>query len=230
MGLSNNAATLSDDPASPSDNSVISVVVDGVSLSVKRLGRGAPVVCLSAIGHDAEDFAALGTLIGDGFELLRIEWPGHGDSCADRHPVSAARYAELLEGAMQALGIEKPIILGNSIGGAVGILYASRRPLRGLILCDSGGLIEVTPKVQQFCSWFEAFFAAGERGARGGSSLLSPVTIVWCCAGPVLAGSDVVSSTRREGLRPSCAKHGGASADRRRIFELSPRDSRFRFG
>jgi len=31
------------------------VIVGGVALSIRRAGRGVPVVCLSATGHDAED-------------------------------------------------------------------------------------------------------------------------------------------------------------------------------
>jgi hypothetical protein len=36
-----------------------------VSLSVKRAGRGARVVCLTAVGHDALDFALLAQRTGD---------------------------------------------------------------------------------------------------------------------------------------------------------------------
>ena len=141
------------------------VLIDGVSLSVKRWGCGAPVVCLSAIGHDALDFAALAQRVGDRCELICIEWPGHGDSGGDRHPASAARYAELIDGALQTLAIEHPVVLGNSIGGAVAILYAAQNPVRGVVLCDSGGLVEVTPIITRFCNAFARMFAAGERGA-----------------------------------------------------------------
>ncbi len=141
------------------------ISVDGVSLAVKRWGRGAPVVCLSAIGHDALDFAPLAERLGDRHEFICIEWPGHGDSGADRQPASAARYATLVGGALSALGIERPIILGNSIGGAVAILHAARNPVRALVLCDSGGLVEVTPTIARFCRAFARFFAAGERRA-----------------------------------------------------------------
>jgi pimeloyl-ACP methyl ester carboxylesterase len=141
------------------------VSVDGVALSVKRCGRGAPVVCLSAIGHDALDFAPLAQRLGDRHEFICIEWPQHGDSGLDRQPASAARYATLIGGALTSLGIDRPIILGNSIGGAVAILHAARNPVRGLVLCDSGGLVEVTPTIARFCRTFARFFSAGERGA-----------------------------------------------------------------
>jgi len=139
--------------------------VDGVRLAVTYSGSGAPVVCLNAIGHDAQDFAPLAARIGDRFEFICIEWPGHGDSGTDREGASAARYAQLLGGALQTLAVDAPIIIGNSIGGAAAVRYASRHPVRALVLCDSGGLVAVTPTIARFCGLFSRFFAAGARGA-----------------------------------------------------------------
>lgn len=141
------------------------VRVDDVELCVDRKGRGEPVLCLTAIGHDAEDFGPLADLLGDRFEFVRLEWPGHGRSGPDTKPVSAARYAELLDRLVPALNLEKPIVIGNSIGGAAGLIYASRHPVRGLVLCNSGGLVEFSPAVARICRLFERFFAGGERGA-----------------------------------------------------------------
>src|SRR5262245_55365383 len=141
------------------------IVVDGVALSVHRTGHGEQNVCLSAIGHDAHDFDELARRVSDRFELIAIEWPGHGDSGSDRQPVSALRYAELIVAALDRLRLDAPILLGNSIGGAVAILCASRRPVRGVVLCGSGGLVDVTPLVKRVCRLYERFFAAGERGA-----------------------------------------------------------------
>jgi pimeloyl-ACP methyl ester carboxylesterase len=143
----------------------VQVVVDRVALAVVRQGHGIPVVCLSATGHDAQDFQELGRRVGQKCELICIEWPGHGNSGADHTPASAARYADLVDGVLTALGLRAAVLLGNSIGGAAAILCASRRPVRALILCDSGGLLEITATVRRFCALFEKFFAAGERGA-----------------------------------------------------------------
>lgn len=140
------------------------VRVDGVTLFIERIGRGQPVLCLTALGHDALDFDPLAARLGSRFEFVRVEWPGHGRSGPDHRPVSAARYAELLDQAMAALRIEPLIVIGNSIGGAVGLIYASSHPVRGLVLCNSAGLA-VGPDVARYCHAFERFFAAGERGA-----------------------------------------------------------------
>src|SRR5205085_7456287 len=114
-----------------------------------------------AVGHDAHDFDALADRIGERFELIRLEWPGHGRSGDDHQPASARRYAQLVEGLLERLAIERPLLLGNSIGGAVAMLHASRHPVRALVLCDSGGLVEITPDVARICRLFERFFAAG---------------------------------------------------------------------
>jgi 4,5:9,10-diseco-3-hydroxy-5,9,17-trioxoandrosta-1(10),2-diene-4-oate hydrolase len=141
------------------------VQTDGVSLAIHRVGRGAPVVCLAAIGHDAHDFNPLAERISQRFELIAVEWPGHGQSGDDSASASASRYADLLVDCLDQLALESPIILGNSIGGAAAIICASRRPVRGLALCSSGGLVEITPLVRRITRAQRNFFAAGERGA-----------------------------------------------------------------
>jgi pimeloyl-ACP methyl ester carboxylesterase len=140
------------------------VVVDGVSLSVKRMGRGALVVCLCATGHDAGDFEPLAERLGDRFEFICIEWPGHGESGDDSISASAERYAELVEGVLWQESVRTPIVIGNSIGGATALLYASRQPVSALVLCNSAGLLEVDKKTAKACALFAKLFAAGTRG------------------------------------------------------------------
>jgi pimeloyl-ACP methyl ester carboxylesterase len=141
------------------------VVVDGVTLAYDRQGAGPPVVCLSAIGHGARDFDALAAAIQDRFEVIRLDWPGHGLSGDDPQPASATRYAQLLEGLLETLGVARPIVIGCSVGGAAAIRLASVWPVRALVLCDTGGLVEVNATARRFTGLFARFFAAGERGA-----------------------------------------------------------------
>ncbi|MFN8643135.1 MAG: hypothetical protein U0802_16310 [Candidatus Binatia bacterium] len=42
-------------------------------------------------------------------------------------PPSAARYGELLVGVLDALGLERVLLLGNSIGGAASLRAGLRR-------------------------------------------------------------------------------------------------------
>lgn len=140
--------------------------IDGTEIAVARSGKGPAVVCLHAIAHGGRDFEAFARLAGDRFEIIRIDWPGHGRSGPDRQSASAARYAELLARALVLLDVERPIIVGNSVGGAAAlILAAANANVRAVVACDPGGLVEVDDAVRKAIAFMVRFFAAGERGA-----------------------------------------------------------------
>jgi 4,5:9,10-diseco-3-hydroxy-5,9,17-trioxoandrosta-1(10),2-diene-4-oate hydrolase len=69
---------------------------------------------------------------------------------------------------MDALGLDRAIVIGNSIGGAAALRLAAHAPQRvaALVLCDTGGLVALTPFVRFVVLRGAAFFAAGERGAK----------------------------------------------------------------
>lgn len=139
--------------------------VDGTTLAYAREGKGPPLVCLHAGGHGGGDYAALAAQLRDEYEVIRIDWPGQGRSPASGE-ASAERYGALLIGLLDQLGIERPTLIGNSIGGAAAIDYVLARPVRALVLCDPGGLVRVDAITRAFCALFVRFFAAGARGAR----------------------------------------------------------------
>jgi pimeloyl-ACP methyl ester carboxylesterase len=141
------------------------IVVDGVRLAVASEGSGPPVICLHAIGHGGRDFEAFAAGICRGFQVVRIDWPGQGRSGADRKPPTPARYAELLRGIVSQLGLEAPVILGCSIGGAAAVHYAARYPTRAIVLANSGGLAELSNSNRRACLFISRIFAAGARRA-----------------------------------------------------------------
>lgn len=141
------------------------VSCDGIPLAVSREGVGPAIVCLHAVGHGGGDYDAFAAALKDRFEIIRIDWPDHGRSGSDKVLPSAIRYAELLTLLLDQMQVTSPVLIGNSIGGAAAILYASRRPVRALVLCDSAGLVPVNAMVRAASSFFSRFFAAGERGA-----------------------------------------------------------------
>ena len=143
--------------------------IDGVRLAVDDTGGGPAIVCLHAIGHGAADFAGLRRRLAPRWRVLAPDWPGQGRSAADHEPPRAARYAALLEGLLDACGIERAVIVGNSIGGAAAIHFAATRPARAaaLVLENPGGLDRSDdPLARTVIRSMAAFFDAGARGAR----------------------------------------------------------------
>ncbi len=206
------------------------IEVDGARIAVAREGQGPAVVCLHAIGHGGGDFDAFAAAVREKFEVIRIDWPNQGRSGPDPKPLSPARYAELLHGVLERLRIERPIIVGNSIGGAAALIYANRHPVRALVLCDSGGLVAVSAMVRAFCGAFTRFFAAGERRAwwfRPAFRAYYRFMVL-----PVPAAAEQRERIVNAGYRSPrcCAKRGLVSASRKRTSGTSQHHLIFRFG
>lgn len=130
-------------------------------------GAGPVLICLHAIGHGARDFEDLSRRLSPEYRVLAIDFPGQGNSGPDTQPASATRYTQILAEFIDRLDLKSVILVGNSIGGAVSIRYASTHPARvkALVLCDSGGLGNPGPISRIFIAGFVQFFAAGRRGA-----------------------------------------------------------------
>lgn len=98
---------------------------------------GAPaLVCLHGIGGDATSFRAqIDGLAGPDQPVLSWDMPGYGESA----PLAAMDFAALCErlcAALDALGMVRVVIAGQSIGGMIAQEMAIRHPERvaGLVL------------------------------------------------------------------------------------------------
>lgn len=142
--------------------------VDGLRLAYDDEGQGPVVLCLHSIAHGARDFAPLRGRLRGRCRVVALDWPGHGRSADDHVPAHAGRYADVAERFADALGLRDVVLLGNSIGGAVAIRLAARRPdlVRALVLADAGGLDRVDRLTRLVTRSMARFFAPGARGAR----------------------------------------------------------------
>ncbi|HVK24754.1 MAG TPA: alpha/beta hydrolase [Actinokineospora sp.] len=96
---------------------------NGVRLNCVRSGSGAPTVLLHGLGHDTTtwDAVALPGLL-HAFDLR-----GHGRS--DRTPeYSLELMAEDVVHALALLGLDRPLLIGHSMGAVVASLVAAERP------------------------------------------------------------------------------------------------------
>ncbi len=61
--------------------------------------------------------------------VIAVDRPGHGESTRRRlADASPWRQAEIIHDAAAELGVERPIVVGHSFGGAVALAYAMRFP------------------------------------------------------------------------------------------------------
>ena len=136
-------------------------------IAVTRRGKGRPVLCLHAVGHGARDFEPLAERLKDTCEIIAIDFPGQGRSPKDGKPVRVAHYADIVSSVIDALALNRPILLGNSLGGGAAIRTAFRAPEKvgGLVLCDSAGLIPPSPAVEAAMKPLIGMFNLGVAGS-----------------------------------------------------------------
>lgn len=98
----------------------------------ERKGRGrAPAVLLvHGLGGNAYSFLPLlGTLVRESRRVVAIELPGHGRSPLATEPATIAECGAAVAAALETLG-EPAVVIGNSLGGAIGLYTAAMLPER----------------------------------------------------------------------------------------------------
>jgi pimeloyl-ACP methyl ester carboxylesterase len=119
-------------------------------IAVYESGRGAPVVLLHANAHDHADFDPIIPALAEKYRVIAIDAPGHGASTWALKPeeISAVRIADTIAEVISKLALEKPVLVGNSVGGFSALRYALKNPasVGGLVLSIPAALIRPTSR------------------------------------------------------------------------------------
>jgi pimeloyl-ACP methyl ester carboxylesterase len=116
-------------------------VTHGLSLRVLEWSRdGVPLLFVHGFGNEAHVWDDLASLVAPHYRTLAVDLRGHGES--DRDPEARYDYdvhVGDLEALTAALGIERLVLVGHSLGGRISMLFAGRHPERmaGLVIIDS---------------------------------------------------------------------------------------------
>ncbi len=115
-----------------------SVDANGVTIHYTRTGGDKPVVVLA---HGVTDnglcWSPLARELEGDFDLIMVDARGHGASSAPEGSYGPDVQAEDLAGLITALGLEKPAVLGHSMGAGTALVLAGTHPdLVGSILLE----------------------------------------------------------------------------------------------
>jgi pimeloyl-ACP methyl ester carboxylesterase len=116
--------------------------VRGTRLRYLVAGEGEPVMLVHGLGGAAANWLALAPLLLPGRRLLVPELPGHGGSAPLAAAPSLNAYADRVGLLLDREGVGAAAVVGHSLGGAIGLRLAIRRPdvVSALVLVGAAGI------------------------------------------------------------------------------------------
>ena len=109
-------------------------------LSTLHAGLGDPVVCLHGLGGTKISFLPTVAALAGRFRIIAVDLPGFGDSDKPLGaPYDAPYFARSVVALLDALGLERVHLVGNSMGGRVALEVGLRHPerVRRMVLLSS---------------------------------------------------------------------------------------------
>jgi len=103
--------------------------------------EGVPLLLLHGFGNEAHIWDDFAPVVAPHYRTVAVDHRGHGDS--DWDPEQRYGYGAMLrdlEAVTAALGIDRFVLIGHSLGGRIATLFADRHPERmaGLVIVDIG--------------------------------------------------------------------------------------------
>jgi pimeloyl-ACP methyl ester carboxylesterase len=121
-------------------------------LYFEEAGQGIPLLCLHTAGSDGRQYRAVlnDTEVTRNFRVIAFDMPWHGKSSPppgwekDDYRLTIESYTALIMSVARALELERPVVMGCSIGGRVVLNLALEhaRELRALIGLQSAAYLE----------------------------------------------------------------------------------------
>lgn len=105
---------------------------------------GVPLVLVHGFGGDKDNWSFYAPYMGKGFRLIFPDLPGFGENDRSFEPDhSIGAQAARLKDFLDAIGVDKCHLGGNSMGGAIALRFALDYPerLRSLTLFNNAGVI-----------------------------------------------------------------------------------------
>jgi pimeloyl-ACP methyl ester carboxylesterase len=115
---------------------------DGLSIHLLEWSReGVALLLVHGFGNEAHIWDDFAPVVAPYYRTIAVDLRGHGDSAHDpQRRYDYESHVRDLESVTAALGIDRLVLVGHSLGGRISTLFAARHPERmaGLVLVDAG--------------------------------------------------------------------------------------------
>jgi pimeloyl-ACP methyl ester carboxylesterase len=115
----------------------------GSLLAFEERGTGVPIVFVHGLTFSQRTWDPIVDRLAGRFRCVTLDLPGHGESGG--LPRSKEEVGPQIHALVTHLGIERPVVVGHSLGGIEATMYAARFPVSGVVNVDQ--TMEVRPFV-----------------------------------------------------------------------------------
>lgn len=146
----------------------------------EEAGSGIPLLCLHTAGSDGRQYRALlnDEEITQRFRVICFDMPWHGKSSPpagwqdETYRLTSDAYVDMVLAVSEALSLDRPVVMGCSIGGRIVLHLARKHPdrFRALIGLQSGGHVDPYYDLD----WLYRSDTHGEVAAAVVSGLVAP--------------------------------------------------------
>jgi pimeloyl-ACP methyl ester carboxylesterase len=118
-------------------------------LRYTRQGSGEPLVLIHGIGHRRQAFDPIFAALAENYDVIAVDLAGFGESPGypAGTPYTMDNAAADLSGNFEAWGIEKPHVVGNSLGGAIALELGARGLARSVTTLSPAGFFRGADRI-----------------------------------------------------------------------------------
>jgi pimeloyl-ACP methyl ester carboxylesterase len=108
---------------------------DNAVLAYETQGSGPPLVLLHGLTFDRTSWHPVIERLGGRFRTVALDLPGHGQSPGG--PMTMDHLTDVVHRTLRTLDVDRPIVVGHSMFGALALTYAAAHPVRGAVIVDN---------------------------------------------------------------------------------------------
>ncbi|MEU6932681.1 alpha/beta fold hydrolase [Streptomyces sp. NPDC046385] len=141
-----------------------------VTVAYERRGRGEPLLLLHGIGHHWQAWEPVLDVLATERDVIAVDLPGFGSSPAlpEGYGYDLGTVVPVLGAFCAALGVERPHVAGNSLGGLLALELGREKLVRSVTALSPAG----------FWSEAERRYAFTTLRAMRGAALALPVPLI----------------------------------------------------
>ncbi|WP_084957066.1 alpha/beta fold hydrolase [Thermoactinospora rubra] len=115
------------------------VTTGSVRLAVRDSGTDKPpAVLIHGLATPQRSWDRLAPLLASGYRVVTFDLRGHGRSSA----AESCAFADDVRAVMDALHVERPLLVGHSLGALLALQAATERECRAVVAVDGGLRLE----------------------------------------------------------------------------------------